>query len=145
MSNEEKYFFKEHNRDFLNEKWSVAIQFPDDKILIDQISARIELTRFVDTFAILDDNNPSDYLVPKQIDDLNKIIKLLEIIHKCNNTTIHYNYKIYLDYIFSSIVYSKEDNYESRYSKEIETKIFNSITIKNRKRLFRKIISFGFA
>jgi hypothetical protein len=95
MSSEVNYFFEEHIRNFLNEKWTVAIQFPDDKILINQISARIELARFVDTFAILDDNNPNDY--------------------------------------------------ESRYSKEIETKILNSIEIKNRKRIFRKIISFGLA
>ena len=141
----EIYFFEEHNRDFLNEKWSVAIQFPDDKILIDQISARCELARFVDTFAILDDNNPIDYLVPKQIDDLNKIIKLLEIIHKCNNPTIHHNYKIYLDYIFSSIVYSKEDKYESRYSMEIENNIIRDINIKKKNRLIRKIFTFGLA
>jgi hypothetical protein len=144
MSNEENYFFKEHIRNFLNEKWSVAIQFPDDKILINQISARCELARFVDTFAILDDNNPSDYLIPKQIDDLKKIINLLEMIHKCNNPTIHHNFKIYLDYLFASVAFSKYD-YESRYSKEIETKILNSIEIKNRKRMFRKIISFGLA
>ena len=37
MSSEEKYFFEEHIRDFLNEKWEIAIQFPDDKILINQI------------------------------------------------------------------------------------------------------------
>lgn len=144
MSSEEKYFFKEHVRNYLNEKWSIAIQFPDDKILINQISARIELARFVDTLPILDDNNQFDYLVPKQIDDLKKIINLLELIQKCNNETIHDNYKIYLDYLYSSIINST-DNYESRYSKEIETKILNSIQIKNRKRLFRKIISFGLA
>ena len=144
MSNEKKYFFEEHIRNFLNEKWSVAIQFPDDKILINQISARIELARIVDTFAILDDNNLTDYLIPKQIDDLKKIINLLEIIQKCNNQTIHHNFKIYLDYLYSSVIYSKID-YESRYSKEIETKIVNSIEIKNRKRIFRKIISFGLA
>lgn len=138
MSNEKKYFFEEHIRNFLIEKWSVAIQFPDDRILIDQISARIELSRFVDTFAILDDNNPSDYQIPKQIDDLKKIINLLELIQKCNNPTIHHNYKIYLDYLYSSVIYSTND-YESRYSKEIETKILNSIEIKNRKRLFRKV------
>ena len=122
MPSEEKYFFEEHIRNFLNEKWTVAIQFPDDKILINQISARIELARFVDTFAILDDNNPTDYLIPKQIDDLKKIINLLEIIQKCNNQTIHHNFKIYLDYLYSSVIYSKID-YESRYSKEIETKL----------------------
>jgi hypothetical protein len=144
MSGEEKYFFEEHIRNFLNEKWTVAIQFPDDKILINQISARIELARFVDTFAILDDNNPTDYLIPKQIDDLKKIINLLEIIQKCNNQTIHHNFKIYLDYLYSSVIYSKID-YESRYSKEIETKIVNSINIKKKKRIFRKIISFGLA
>ena len=138
-----KVIFKEHIRNFLIEKWSVAIQFPDDRILIDQISARIELSRFVTTFVILDDDT-NDYLVPKQIDDLKNVIKLLEMIHKCNNPTIHHNYKIYLDYLFASIVYSKCD-YESRYSKEIETKILNSIEIKNRKRIFRKIISFGLA
>ena len=66
MSSKETYFFSEHVRNILSEKWSVAIQFPDDKNLINQISARIELVRFVDTFAILDDNNPSDYLIPKQ-------------------------------------------------------------------------------
>jgi hypothetical protein len=54
-----------------------SYQFPDDKILINQISARVELSRFVDTFAILDDNN--------SIDDLKKIINLLELIQKCNN------------------------------------------------------------
>ena len=144
MSGEEKYFFEEHIRNFLNEKWTVAIQFPDDKILINQISARIELARFVDTFAILDDNNPTDYLIPKQIDDLKKIINLLEIIQKCNNQTIHHNFKIYLDYLYSSVIYSKID-YESRYSKEIESKILNSINIKKKKRIFRKIISFGLA
>ena len=144
MSSKETYFFSEHIRNFLSEKWAVAIQFPDDKILINQISARIELARFVDTFAILDDNNPTDYLIPKQINDLKKIINLLEIIQKCNNQTIHHNFKIYLDYLYSSVIYSK-DNYESRYSKEIETKILNSIEIKNRKRIFRKIISFGLA
>ena len=138
-----KVIFKEHIRNFLIEKWSVAIQFPDDRILIDQISARIELSRFVTTFVILDDDT-NDYLVPKQIDDLKNVIKLLEMIYKCNNPTIHHNYKIYLDYLFASIVYSKCD-YESRYSKEIETKILNSIEIKNRKRIFRKIISFGLA
>jgi hypothetical protein len=143
-STEQLYFFTEQNRNFLDEKWSIAIQFPDDKILINQISARIELARFVDTFTILDDNNPSDYLIPKQIDDLKKIINLLEIIQKCNNQTIHHNYKIYLDYLFSSVVYSKCD-YESRYSKEIEIKILNSIDIKKKKRIFRKIISLGFA
>lgn len=68
----------------------------------------------------------------------------MELIQKCNNETIHDNYKIYLDYLYSSIINST-DNYESRYSKEIETKILNSIQIKNRKRLFRKIISFGLA
>ena len=145
MSSEEKYFFEEHIRDFLNEKWEIAIQFPDDKILINQISARIELARFVDTFAVLDENNPNDYYVPKQIDDLKKIVNLLEMIHTCNNQTIHHNYKIYLDYLYSSVVYSNKDNYESRYSKEIETKILNSINIKKRKRIFRKIISLGFA
>ena len=144
MSSEVNYFFEEHIRNFLNEKWTVAIQFPDDKILINQISARIELARIVDTFAILDDNNLTDYLIPKQIDDLKKIINLLEIIQKCNNQTIHHNFKIYLDYLYSSVIYSKID-YESRYSKEIETKIVNSIEIKNRKRIFRKIISFGLA
>ena len=122
MSSEVNYFFEEHIRNFLNEKWTVAIQFPDDKILINQISARIELARIVDTFAILDDNNLTDYLIPKQIDDLKKIINLLEIIQKCNNQTIHHNFKIYLDYLYSSVIYSKID-YESRYSKEIETKI----------------------
>ncbi len=134
----EIYFFEEHNRDFLNEKWSVAIQFPDDKILIDQISARCELARFVTTFIVLDDDI-NDYLVPKQIDDLNKIIKLLEIIHKCNNPTIHHNYKIYLDYIFSSIVYSKEDKYESRYSMEIENNIIRDINIKKKNEYFEKL------
>ena len=38
MSSEEKYFFEEHIRDFLNEKWEIAIQFPDDKILINQMN-----------------------------------------------------------------------------------------------------------
>jgi len=144
MSGEENYFFEEHMRNFLNEKWTVAIQFPDDKILINQISARIELARFVDKFAVMDDNNPTSYLVPKQIDDLKKIINLLEMIHNCNNQTIHHNYKIYLDYLFASVAFSKCD-YESRYSKEIENKISNSIDIKKRKRLFRKIISLGLA
>ena len=144
MSGEVNYFFEEHIRNFLNEKWTVAIQFPDDKILINQISARIELARIVDTFAVLDENNENDFYIPKQIDDLKKIINLLEIIQKCNNPTIHHNYKIYLDYLYSSVIYSKID-YESRYSKEIETKIVNSIEIKNRKRIFRKIISFGLA
>jgi len=144
MSGEENYFFEEHIRNFLNEKWTVAIQFPDDKILIDQISARIELSRFFDTFAILDDNNPTNYLVPKQIDDLKKIINLLEMIHNCNNQTIHHNYKIYLDYLFASVAFSKCD-YESRYSKEVEIKILNSIDIKKKKRLFRKIITLGLA
>jgi len=144
MSGEENYFFEEHMRNFLNEKWTVAIQFPDDKILINQISARIELARFVDKFAVMDDNNPTNYLVPKQIDDLKKIINLLEMIHNCNNQTIHHNYKIYLDYLFASVAFSKCD-YESRYSKEIENKISNSIDIKKRKRLFRKIISLGLA
>ncbi len=143
-STEQPYFFTEQTRNFLEEKWMIAIQFPDDKILINQISARIELARFVDTFTILDDNNPSDYLIPKQIDDLKKIVNLLEMIHNCNNQTIHHNYKIYLDYLFSSVVYSKYD-YESRYSKEIEIKILNSIDIKKKKRIFRKIISLGFA
>jgi len=144
MSCEENYFFEENIRNFLNEKWTVAIQFPDDKILINQISARIELARFVDKFAVMDDNNPTNYLVPKQIDDLKKIINLLEMIHNCNNQTIHHNYKIYLDYLFASVAFSKCD-YESRYSKEVEIKILNSIDIKKRKRLFRKIISLGLA
>jgi len=144
MSGEENYFFEEHIRNFLNEKWTVAIQFPDDKILINQISARIELARFVDKFAVMDDNNPTNYLVPKQIDDLKKIINLLEMIHNCNNQTIHHNYKIYLDYLFASVAFSKCD-YKSRYSKEVEIKILNSIDIKKRKRLFRKIISLGLA
>ena len=48
---------------------------------------------------------------------------------------IHHNFKIYLDYLYSSVIYSTND-YESRYSKEIETKILNSIEIKNRKNLF---------
>jgi len=144
MSGEENYFFEENIRNFLNEKWTVAIQFPDDKILINQISARIELARFVDKFAVMDDNNPTNYLVPKQIDDLKKIINLLEMIHNCNNQTIHHNYKIYLDYLFASVAFSKCD-YKSRYSKEVEIKILNSIDIKKRKRLFRKIISLGLA
>jgi len=144
MSGEENYFFEEHMRNFLNEKWTVAIQFPDDKILINQISARIELARFVDKFAVMDDNNPTNYLVPKQIDDLKKIINLLEMIHNCNNQTIHHNYKIYLDYLFASVAFSKCD-YESRYSKEVEIKILNSIDIKKKKRLFRKIITLGLA
>lgn len=137
MSSKETYFFSEHIRNFLSEKWAVAIQFPEDKNLTNQINARIELNRFAKTFDTLDENN--------QIDDLIKVINLVEMIQNCKNPTIHYIYKIYLDYLFSSVVYSTKDNYESRYSKEIENKIINSINIKERNRMFRKIISFGLA
>jgi hypothetical protein len=144
LTSKETYFFSEHIRSFLSEKWAVAIQFPEDKNLTNQINARIELNRFVKTLAILDENNQNDY-IPKQIDDLIKVINLVEMIQNCKNSTIHYNNKIYLDYLFASVVYSSIDNYESRQSKDIENNIINSIHIKERNRMFRKIISFGLA
>ena len=145
MSTKETYFFQEYIRNYLNEKWSVAIQFPEDKNLIKQINARIELQRYIKTYVVLDENNTTDYCIPKQIEDLNKLLNIIEKIQDCKNSKIHYNYKLYLDYIYSYIVNCTIDNYESRWSNDIENKIINDINIKKRKRIFIKIISLGFA
>jgi hypothetical protein len=140
----EIYFFPEHIRNYLVEKWSVAIQFPDDKNLIKQINTRKELQRFLKTFAISDETTEIDY-VPKQIEDLYKVLNIIEQIQNCLNLTIYLRYKFYLDYVFISIVNSIKDDYEYILSNEIENRIINDIKTKEKKRIFRKIISFGFA
>lgn len=140
----EIYFFPEHIRNYLIDKWQITIQFPEDKNLIEQIKTRKELQRFLKTFAISDETTEIDY-VPKQIEDIYKVLNTIEQIQNCLNLTIYLRYKFYLDYVFISIVNSIKDDYEYIFSKEIENRIINDIKTKEKKRMFRKIISFGLA
>ncbi len=143
MDDQNEYFFSEFNRNYLKEKWSVTTQFLEDQNLINQLNAIKDLQRYVKIYVIHDDSLENN--VPEQIDDLSNLINLLKIIQDCKNSTIHSNFKLYLDYLFISIVDSNKYNYKSVYSNEIENKIIDAIKIKKRKRFFRKIISFGFA
>ncbi len=143
MDEQNEYFFTEFNKNFLKEKWIIAIQFRGDENLINQLNAIKEINRYLKTYAILEDG--LENYIPKQIDDLSKLFNILEIIQECNNSSIHSKFKLYLDFVFISIVNSNKYNYESVYSIEIENKIISAVKNKKRKRLFRKIISFGFA